>query len=70
MRATRLAEAANERSFVGLQEDEYWIEIAHGPQPPKDCGEFSQELAFPYVDHHSRTRDLGAGTERQLREHR
>ena len=70
MRPPRFAEPAHERGLGGLEKDEHRVEAAHGLQATVDAGKVLEQPALADVDDDGGARDLAAGAERQLGQHR
>ena len=70
MRPARFAEAPHQRRLCRLEEDEHRVEVPHVLQPPVDARKLLEQPAFADVDDDRGARDLAAGAQRQLGEHR
>ena len=70
MRPARLAESPHQRRLGRLEEDQDRVQVLAALELPVDPRELVQHLPFADVDDNRRARDLGAGSQRQLGEHR
>ena len=70
VRPARFAEAAHQRGLRRFEKDQDGIESFAGLEPPVDPGKLPQQFSLADVHHDGRARNLRAGAQRQLREHR
>ena len=70
VRPARLAEPAHQGGLGRLEKDEHRIQAPHLLQATVDAREVREQLSLADVDDDGRARDLAAGAQRQLGQHR